>query len=44
MANELIAYILLGIIAAVAVPWIAVSLIRRKRRKARLRGDKRFGH
>lgn len=44
MTNETIAYLLLAAVAAIAIPSIATTLIRRKRRKARLRGDKRFGH
>lgn len=44
MSNEMIAYVLIGILAVVAVPWIVIAHGRRKRRKARLRGDKRYGH
>jgi hypothetical protein len=44
MTNEAIAYLLLAAVTAIAIPLVTTALIRRKRRKARLRGDKRYGH
>jgi hypothetical protein len=42
--RELIAYGLIGLTIVTLVPWIGVTLVRRKRRKLRLQGIKRYGH
>jgi hypothetical protein len=44
VTRELVAYAILGVMVAVAIPLAIVARRRRHRRKLRLRGDKRFGH
>lgn len=44
ITRELVAYGLIGLIVLAAVPWIGVTLARRKRVKLRRRGIKTYGH
>ncbi len=44
ITRELVAYGLIGLIAVVALPWIGVTMNRRKREKLRRRGIKTYGH
>lgn len=42
--REMIAYGLIGLLLVVAVPWIGVTMTRRKRERLRRRGIKTYGH
>jgi hypothetical protein len=42
--REIIAYGLIGLIIAAAIPIISIALVRRKRQKLRRRGIKTHGH
>ena len=44
IGRELIAYGLIGLIVAIALPVLGRIWIRRKREKLRRRGIKRYGH
>ena len=43
-AREIVAYGIMGVLAAGAIPWLALHAKRRHREKLRRRGDKRYGH
>lgn len=44
ISREMIAYGLMGLIVAVAIPIAGMAMTRRKRDKLRRRGIKRYGH
>ncbi len=44
LSRELVAYAIIGVLVAVAVPTAIVAMRRRKREKLRRRGIKTYGH
>lgn len=44
ISRELIAFAIIGVLAIVGVPWIAMTMRRRHRERLRRRGIKRYGH
>ncbi|WP_022688179.1 MULTISPECIES: hypothetical protein [Sphingomonas] len=44
LSRELVAYAIIGVLVAVAVPTAIVVMRRRKREKLRRRGIKTYGH
>ncbi len=44
LSRELVAYAIIGVIALIAIPTIAITLRNRRRQKLRRRGIKTYGH
>ncbi|MBB5699365.1 hypothetical protein [Sphingomonas yantingensis] len=42
--REIVAYGILGAIVVVAIPWLTVTISKRRRENLRRRGIKRYGH
>lgn len=44
VSRELIAYGLIGLVAAILAPWLGRMVVKRRRERLRRRGIKRYGH
>ncbi len=44
LSRELVAYAIIGVIALIAIPTIAITMRNRRRQKLRRRGIKTYGH